>query len=322
MCIRDRYQRRVRGGLWVVTMAFAVEFTSHESVGPHTGGPHGLSIEDLRTRQAAKARRQQLERDAIQQALHRRQITRMGKAERMALERALMSQSEPAVLETESMSQTSPPLGMTPWSCEAVIGNLAWEVPPEGCRCPITLDIFYDPATCSRSGQRYELSALAPWIAEHATEPLTRLPYDFSVPLKIDDRMRVQLAEWRGRRVVSLLERARGTSEAAVVCGLLQEAIDCDPRNMELHALLVDACEQDGLAEEAEAARENLRRQMCEAEERCAMEAMLAANQEHLHRVRLVAEQLRNRSPLQQPAPPLEHPPVPCSMIRKVDNTD
>eukprot|EP00658_Telonema_sp_P-2_P082757 TRINITY_DN8802_c0_g1_i5.p1 TRINITY_DN8802_c0_g1~~TRINITY_DN8802_c0_g1_i5.p1 ORF type:complete len:247 (+),score=53.36 TRINITY_DN8802_c0_g1_i5:521-1261(+) len=246
----------------------------------------------------------------------------MGKAERMALERALMSQSEPAVLETESMSQTSPPLGMTPWSCEAVIGNLAWEVPPEGCRCPITLDIFYDPATCSRSGQRYELSALAPWIAEHATEPLTRLPYDFSVPLKIDDRMRVQLAEWRGRRVVSLLERARGTSEAAVVCGLLQEAIDCDPRNMELHALLVDACEQDGLAEEAEAARENLRRQMCEAEERCAMEAMLAANQEHLHRVRLVAEQLRNRSPLQQPAPPLEHPPVPCSMIRKVDNTD
>eukprot|EP00658_Telonema_sp_P-2_P082751 TRINITY_DN8802_c0_g1_i1.p1 TRINITY_DN8802_c0_g1~~TRINITY_DN8802_c0_g1_i1.p1 ORF type:complete len:316 (+),score=40.00 TRINITY_DN8802_c0_g1_i1:267-1214(+) len=205
---------------------------------------------------------------------------------------------------------------------QSVIGNLAWEVPPEGCRCPITLDIFYDPATCSRSGQRYELSALAPWIAEHATEPLTRLPYDFSVPLKIDDRMRVQLAEWRGRRVVSLLERARGTSEAAVVCGLLQEAIDCDPRNMELHALLVDACEQDGLAEEAEAARENLRRQMCEAEERCAMEAMLAANQEHLHRVRLVAEQLRNRSPLQQPAPPLEHPPVPCSMIRKVDNTD
>ena len=40
------------------------------------------------------------------------------------------------------------------------------------------------------SGNRYELSSLALWVSEHGSEPLTRLPYDFSIPLTIDEDMK------------------------------------------------------------------------------------------------------------------------------------
>jgi len=165
-------------------MAFPVEHVETSTIRPPTGGRHGLSIEALREREASKAQRVRLERSAINSALTPPRLSRYGRAERLAQEKALMTQSHPPLLQhshrNESTPAPSPP------------GTVAYGTdrpPPEEAKCPITLDYFYEPVVLP-SGNRYELSSLALWVSEHGSEPLTRLPYDFSIPLTIDEDMK------------------------------------------------------------------------------------------------------------------------------------
>ena len=123
----------IDGSGWVGSseMAFPLEHVENTTiVHSPSGGRNGLSLEGLRKLEARKASRVQLERGAISAINAPPRLSRYGRAERLAQERALMTQCAPPLL-------VGPAARDSPAAVDVI------DTPMEHWKCPITLDFFY-----------------------------------------------------------------------------------------------------------------------------------------------------------------------------------
>lgn len=143
----------------------------------------------------------------------------------------------------------------------------ALETPNDDWICPITHDYFYSPAILP-SGRRYEFDAIVRWCGEHGTDPLTRAHVRLDEPPVVDLQLRDRISRWRTAEV----RRHRGEAEKMLSdeegAGMTQQglqqvrehleaALQADPRNAELHQLLVHHLELHGTPTEVRQARQN-----------------------------------------------------------------
>ena len=81
----------------------------------------------------------------------------------------------------------------------ASVGSIADSEIPRAFMCPITCDIFEDPVFTA-DGMTYEREAIATWLADNRTSPLTnaRLPHTNLVPNFSRARL---IKQWKASRV-------------------------------------------------------------------------------------------------------------------------